>query len=249
MKNEDKAKLFDVSKISEMLGDNFDDKALVNFFEEGKIKGQKIEGKWYASKDEFDDLEEVLWNELINFVDLHALDISNVELKGRILDIGGGGEGIIGQLKGERVVAIDRRESELIEAAPGDYLKIVMDAKELKFLDESFETATAFFTFMYAPLLDHEKIFQEIYRVLKDGGEFAMWDLTIPKRDIRSKNYYGVNLEVTIGDKNISTGYAVSWKKEQNLKYYSNLGKTIGFKILEQDVINETFYIRFQKNK
>ena len=248
MKNEDKAKLFDVSKISEMLGGNFDDEAIINFFEEGKIKGQKIEGKWYASKDEFDDLEEILWNELINFVDLHAMDISNVELRGRILDIGGGGEGIIGQLKGKRVVAIDLRESELIEAAPGDYLKIVMDAKELKFLDESFETATAFFTFMYAPLLDHKKIFQEIYRVLKNKGEFVMWDLTIPKRDIRSKNYYGVNLEVTIGDKKISTGYAVSWKKEQDLEYYSNLGKTFGFRILKQDEINETFYIRFQKN-
>jgi hypothetical protein len=33
------------------------------------------------------------------------------------------------------------------------------------------------------------------------------------------------------------------------LKYYSNLGKTIGFKILEQDEINEAFYIRFQKNR
>jgi len=249
MKNEDKAKLFDVPEISEMLGDIFNDEILINFFEEGKIKGQKIEGKWYATKDEFDDLEEFLWNGLINFVDLHKMDISNVELKGRILDIGGGGEGIIGQLKGKRVVAIDLRESELIEAAPGDYLKIVMDAKELKFLDESFETITAFFTFMYAPLFDHKKIFREIYRVLKNGGAFVMWDLTIPKRDIRSKNYFGVNLEVTIGDKKISTGYAIPWKKEQNLKYYSNLGKKIGFKILEQDVINETFYIRFQKNK
>ncbi len=185
----------------------------------------------------------------IKFIETQHIDLTDVEFKGRVLDIGGGGEGIIGQLKGERVVASKRRESELIEAAPGDYLKIVMDAKELKFLDESFETATAFFTLMYAPLLDHKKIFQEIYRVLKNGGEFVLWDLTMPKRDIRSKNYYGVNLEVTIGEKKNSTGYAVPWKKEQNLKYYSNLGKTIGFKILEQDEINEAFYIRFQKNR
>ena len=49
----------------------------------------------------------------IQFLDLHKIDLSNIELKGRILDIGGGGEGIIGQLKGKQVVAIDRRESEL----------------------------------------------------------------------------------------------------------------------------------------
>ena len=97
----------------------------------------------------------------IRFIETQNIDLTDVDLKGRILDIGGGGEGIIGQLKGERVVAIDRRESELKEA-PGDYLKIIMDAKELKFLDETFETATAFFTLMYIPLENHQIVFQEI---------------------------------------------------------------------------------------
>jgi hypothetical protein len=63
---------------------------------------------------------------------------------GFILDIGGGGEGVIGQLKGKDVVAIDFKEEELLEAADGP-LKIIMDAKDLKFLDESFPTVTAFF--------------------------------------------------------------------------------------------------------
>ena len=34
------------------------------------------------------------------------------ELNGRILDIGGGGEGIIGRLYREQVVAIDNRQEE-----------------------------------------------------------------------------------------------------------------------------------------
>ena len=38
------------------------------------------------------------------------------ELTGSILDIGGGGEGIIGRLYGSRVTAIDNREEELDEA-------------------------------------------------------------------------------------------------------------------------------------
>jgi len=49
-----------------------------------------------------------IMEEKIHFIDLHKIDLTDVELKGKILDIGGGGEGIIGQLKGEQVVAIDR---------------------------------------------------------------------------------------------------------------------------------------------
>lgn len=71
------------------------------------------------------------------------------DIKGhRILDIGGGGEGIIGLLYGSKVVAIDQRKKELEEAPEGP-LKIVMDARELNFLDNSFDAVTSFFTLMY----------------------------------------------------------------------------------------------------
>jgi len=185
--------------------------------------------------------------EKIQFIDPQKIDLTIIELKGRILDIGGGGEGIIGQLKGKQVVAIDPKESELKEATPGDYLKIIMDAKELQFLDETFDTITAFFTLMYIPLSDHQKVFKEIYRVTKKGGEFVIWDFSIPKRETSDKNFYGLYLDIKIGEKEISTGYATKWDKEQDLEYYLNLGKAIGFKILESDTTNELFQIRFQK--
>lgn len=185
--------------------------------------------------------------EKIQFIDRHKIDLSNVELKGRILDIGGGGEGIIGQLKGERVIAIDSKESELREATPGDYLKIIMDAKELKFLDETFDTTTAFFTLMYIPLSDHQKVFDEIYRVTKKGGEFIIWDLKIPKPSISDKKFYGLYIDIKIEKKEISTGYGTKWNKEQHLEYFLNLGKSIGFKSVENKKINGIFYIRFQK--
>ena len=184
----------------------------------------------------------------IKFIEKQKIDLTDVELSGRILDIGGGGEGIIGLLKGERVVAIDRRESELKEAPPGDYLKIIMEAKELKFLDESFDTATAFFTFMYIPLENHQKIVQEIHRVLKIGGEFVVWDFPIPKRDKHEKKYYGLYLEVKIGKTDISTGYATKWNKEQDLEYYMKLGTSNGFSVVEKNPIDGLFYIRFKKD-
>ena len=41
------------------------------------------------------------------------------ELTGSVLDIGGGGEGIIGRLYGKNVTAIDIRQEELDEAPEG----------------------------------------------------------------------------------------------------------------------------------
>ena len=49
----------------------------------------------------------------------------------RFLDIGGGGEGIIGKLYGANVVAIDTRADELYETS-NDALKIEMDAGRCK---------------------------------------------------------------------------------------------------------------------
>lgn len=74
----------------------------------------------------------------------------------RILDIGGGGDGIIGLCYGNNVIAIDPRAAELYETPEGP-LKIVMDANNLSFLDNSFDAVTSFFTLMYINKEDHQK--------------------------------------------------------------------------------------------
>jgi len=56
---------------------------------------------------------------------------------GLVLDIGGGGEGVIGQVVGKNVIAIDRRMDELQEAPDGPR-KVVMDARHLGFPDQKF---------------------------------------------------------------------------------------------------------------
>ena len=185
--------------------------------------------------------------EKIQFIERQEIDLTEVELSGRILDIGGGGEAIIGLLKGELVVAIDRRKAELENAPSGDHLNIIMDAKDLQFLDDSFDTATAFFTIMYVPLENRQKIFQEIHRVLKKGGEFVVWDFPIPKRGTHEKDFYGLYLEVKIREKDISTGYATKWDKEQDLEYFADLGTSNGFTIVDKYPIDGMFYLRFMK--
>ncbi|MFX0000923.1 MAG: class I SAM-dependent methyltransferase [Candidatus Hodarchaeota archaeon] len=221
---------------------------ILEYFETGKLKGEKIEKEWYANEGAINDfVKNIYLKEKAFNVGLHKLDLSNVVLKGKILDIGGGGEGIIGQLKGENVIAIDPNRKELEESPSKDDLKIVMDAKDLKFLDNTFDTATSFFTLMYIPREDHRTVFQEIYRVLKKDGEYVVWDAIIPNRGTDNRSMFFISLEVNIGDKKVETGYGVSWNKELNMKYISDLAGKIGFKLLEKRDEKNTFYLRFRK--
>ena len=105
--------------------------------------------------------------------------VDDFQASGHILDIGGGGEGIIGQMKPAQVIAIDLSKRELEEAPPGP-LKIVMDATDLKFLDASFDTLTAFFSLMYMRPEIQKKAFAEAFRVLRPGGRWMVWDAAIP---------------------------------------------------------------------
>ena len=95
--------------------------------------------------------------------------VADFQAVGHILDIGGGGEGIIGQIEPAQVIAVDVSKREL-EEAPAGPLKIVMDATDLKFLDESFDTATAFFSLMYMRPEIQPRVFAEVFRVLTRGG-------------------------------------------------------------------------------
>ena len=100
------------------------------------------------------------------------------ELNGKILDIGGGGEGIIGRLYTNQVVAIDIRQDELDEAPTG-FEKILMDATHLKFKDNFFDHITSFYTLMFMNTEDQKRAVLEAARVLKNNGEFHIWDCDI----------------------------------------------------------------------
>lgn len=183
---------------------------------------------------------------------MFSIDIQNINLtdfthKGRVLDIGGGGEGIIGQVLGESVVSIDPRRDELEEASEGP-LKIIMDARELQFLNHTFEGVTSFFTLMYIDKEYHQKVFEEIYRVLKNDGEFTIWDVRIPKYTGGIRDIFLVPLKIKLKHKNIRTTYGVLWKQaEQDMEYYIKLGAKIGFKVITKQEMNQIYCVKFKK--
>lgn len=166
--------------------------------------------------------------------------------EGYILDIGGGGEGVIGQLKPRQTIAVDLIKRELEEAPPGP-LKIVMDARDLKFLDNAIPTITAFYCLMYMAETDHAKVFSEAYRVLAPGGRLLIWEANTPRKEAEKK-WALFPIMVNLPGKQIKTGYGVPLGDQQHdLAYFSRLGTTAGFQIVTTREDGRHFFLELLK--
>ena len=177
-------------------------------------------------------------------VEQQTIEIKSIITDGFILDLGGGGEGIIGKLNGMQVVAIDKRSEEL-EETDNDALKVVMDATDLKFLDNSFTAATAFYTLMYIPNDQIPKVLAEAHRVLRPGARLHIWDADIPEKS-GDKKHFVIPLKIVMPDETVETGYGSSLKK-QSAQTLRELAEDAGFKTVKVEDREHTFYLELEK--
>ena len=182
------------------------------------------------------------------FFERQEVVVDDFDATGFILDIGGGGEGVIGKLKGEQVIAIDPSKRELEGAAAGP-LKIIMDATNLQFLDGTFSTATSFYTLMYIKGTDdHKKAFSEVFRVLTPGGRLLIWDAVFPPCFDEDKDIAVFPLTVQLPDEEIDAGYGVLWPEEgRDLSYYVGLAENAGFEVISRRESNQMFFLELRK--
>ena len=168
----------------------------------------------------------------------------NRELNGKILDIGGGGEGVIGRLYKSQVVAIDILQDELDEAPTG-FEKILMDATRLDFNDNSFDHITSFYTLMFMSAEDQKRTISEAARVLANG-EVHIWDC-----DILSAypEPFCVDVAIQLPDEHIFTTYGIVKKDTQDKLSITELCLEAGLILVCQNSSKYGFHLRFKKDR
>jgi len=154
-------------------------------------------------------------------------------------------------MKPDQVVAIDISPRELKEA-PANFLKIIMDASDLKFPDGTFNTETAFFSLMYSPPELHRKIFSEAYRVLRPGGRWLIWDAVVPAASPAPGDSGSIFISgPSCRRRPLSTGNSIARRdRDLDAQYYINLAKVAGFKFVileEQNSPRRTFVLELSK--
>jgi ubiquinone/menaquinone biosynthesis C-methylase UbiE len=96
---------------------------------------------------------------------------------GRVLDIGGGGEGLVSRIAESRACVVDLsmnkiREAQMYEA---DAEWFACDGRSLCFQAEAFDTATLWFSLSYLhDRYQKQLIIREIHRVLRSTGKVSI---------------------------------------------------------------------------
>ena len=164
-------------------------------------------------------------------------------LIGSILDIGGGGEAVIGQIYKNRVIAIDNQQEELDEA-PDCCSKKLMDATDLVFPDNSFDNVTFFYTLMYMEKEEQYKSICEAVRVLKLGGLMNIWDCDIC---FAYPDPFLVELDIETDSKAIHTTYGIIKKAPQSSDSIVNLLEHAGLRIDSIKKEDGQFFVQCKK--
>ncbi len=165
-------------------------------------------------------------------------------LDGEILDLGGGGECVIGRVYRDQVTAIDICPEELDEA-PDVCRKLVMDAAELAFSDASFDHVTAFFSFLYMEKGVLRRVIAEAARVLRPGGRLHIWDANVISAEPEP---FLIDLEIHLPSESLHTTYGViKPDARQNSALFVRLCEEAGFTLLHRREEPELFCLEFEK--
>ena len=161
-------------------------------------------------------------------------------LRGRILDVGGGGECMISRVYGAQTVAIDVDAQELAEA-PEVCEKRVMDARSLDFPDGCFDHVTAFYALLYMDAEGQRRAIAEAARVLRTGGSLCIWDTETAD----GEPPYLAELDVDAAGQTIHVTYGVIKDDAgQTMERTVRLCEEAGLHVVQAERMEKQFFVR-----
>jgi ubiquinone/menaquinone biosynthesis C-methylase UbiE len=178
---------------------------------------------------------------------LQKINLERLNSNGLILDIGGGGEGLVSRIEGDRVCALDIRLSEIREAQIHGHSSnwFVADGTDLCFKDDVFDVVTLWFSLGYMSDWNTKRaVLEAAFQVLKKNGRLSVMASRIPESGA-SLIFWAV---FTLPDGTLSkTGYGVRGGQNQTLHRIMDLVTDIGFTQNKHEDHGEWFKIESRK--
>jgi ubiquinone/menaquinone biosynthesis C-methylase UbiE len=162
---------------------------------------------------------------------MQRIVLEKIEQMGTVLDIGGGGEGLVSRLEGQRVCAVDIRLPKIHEARiyGSDSQWILADARNLCFQDSCFDIATFWFSLGYLnELSSKKKALQEVHSCLRRGGHLSILAavITCPENRLVFRTQFA------FPDGTVSQiSYGVKGNQNQHIEQITRLVQDAGFQV------------------
>jgi len=178
---------------------------------------------------------------------LQKIALEDLPVSGPILDIGGGGEGLVSRIGGNKVYAVDYRISEIREAqihdAPANWL--VADGECLPFKDNVFNLITLWFSLGYMSNWDTKRdVVSESLRTLRKEHRISILDSRIDCKEER----FLFHALFTLPDGVVSkTGYGVRGNQDQTISSIESLLEDVGFYDIQSE--NHNWWFKVQASK
>jgi ubiquinone/menaquinone biosynthesis C-methylase UbiE len=175
------------------------------------------------------------------------INLRQLSGKGLILDIGGGGEGLVSRIEGERVCALDIRMSEIREAQIHGHSSnwFVADGANLCFKDEVFDIVTLWFSLGYISDWNTKReVLEAAHRVLKKSGRLSIMASHISGSNERF--IFWATFTLPDGTRS-KIGYGVKGDQNQTLPRILELVTKVGFSQHLQEDHGEWFKVESRK--
>lgn len=165
-----------------------------------------------------------------------------------VLDIGGGGEGLVSRIAGKRVCAIDYRISEIYEAQihnPQSHW-FVADGRYLPFNERTFDLVTLWFSLGYMSTLNIKRVvLREAFRALKGNGKIS---ILASKIDCFEERFIFHALFTLPDGTTSKIGYGVKGDQNQTIESTCAILKEIGFENIQTENHNWWFRINASRS-
>ncbi len=186
-------------------------------------------------------------NESIFRPPIQKVCLNSIDVGGLILDVGGGGEGLVARIGGDKVCAVDINLDKIREARihkeSANWFNC--DGRNLCFKSKVFDMATLWFALGYMRTWQmKESVLREVYRVLKDEALLSIWACRVDCEEAAAI----IRTDISFPNGTTSRfGFGLVGQQDQTLETVSMLLESVGFtveRILNQDYV---FYVSCKK--